>query len=279
MPFTFHSHSGQFCRHAKGCLEDVVKSAIAKNMVIIGLSEHVPRSRTKDLYPEESDMTTDDLHTAFQGYVAEARRLREKYTGQIEILIGAETEYITDDTLAELKQLREQYALDYLVGSIHHVSGMPMDFSQESYDQIVQHFGGDRKQMFCRYFDEQLVLLQRLKPEIIGHFDLIRIFHPYDQGVEDPLALAEIRDLASRNIDYAISYGAVFEVNSRAWKKGLRDAYPQRDLLEEILSKGGRITISDDSHGAQDVGMYYDRLLAYLNEMGAHDLHYLHRAE
>ncbi|KAJ2866346.1 hypothetical protein GGH94_001623 [Coemansia aciculifera] len=275
MPFSFHTHSGQFCRHASGDLESVVKAAISKRMLVLGLSEHIPRSRARDLYPEESDMTTHDLHKVFGDYITEARRLRDKYSDQIEILIGAETEYITSTTLEEVKNLQSKYALDYLVGSLHHIDEMPLDFSQEKYERLVDHFSGDRAAMFSRYFDQQLELLQALQPTVIGHFDLVRIFHP--QTLEDPLALTEVRERASRNIDYAISYGAIFEVNSRAWKKGLRDAYPQRDLLTEILNKGGRITISDDSHGAGDVCMYYGRLLGYLRELGVHDLYYLSR--
>ncbi|KAJ2609326.1 hypothetical protein H4S08_004099 [Coemansia sp. RSA 1365] len=277
MPFTFHSHSGQFCRHAKGTLEEVVKEAIAKNLLVLGLSEHVPRSRAQDLYPEEADLTTNELHRLFQEYVEEARRLREKYADQLEILIGAETEYITDDSLKEMGHLRKKYELDYLVGSIHHIDGIPLDFSQDMYEQIVQNCGNDRSEMFRRYFDSQLTMLRKLQPEIVGHFDLVRIFHPYKQGVDDPLLTKEIRQLASRNIDYAISYGAIFEINSRAWKKGLRDAYPQRDLLQEILQKGGRVTISDDSHGKEDLCMHYDLLLAYLREMGVTSLHYLQK--
>ncbi|KAJ2875793.1 hypothetical protein GGH93_001318 [Coemansia aciculifera] len=275
MPFSFHTHSGQFCRHASGDLESVVKAAISKRMLVLGLSEHIPRSRARDLYPEESDMTTHDLHKVFGDYITEARRLRDKYSDQIEILIGAETEYITSTTLEEVKNLQSKYALDYLVGSLHHIDEMPLDFSQEKYERLVDHFSGDRAAMFSRYFDQQLELLQALQPTVIGHFDLVRIFHP--QTLEDPLALTEVRERASRNIDYAISYGAIFEVNSRAWKKGLKDAYPQRDLLTEILNKGGRITISDDSHGAGDVCMYYGRLLGYLRELGVHDLYYLSR--
>ena len=53
MPYSHHSHSGQFCRHATGTLEDVVLEAIQQGFEIYGLSEHVPRYRTGDLYPEE----------------------------------------------------------------------------------------------------------------------------------------------------------------------------------------------------------------------------------
>jgi histidinol-phosphatase (PHP family) len=52
MPFSYHSHSGQFCAHAKDTLEDVVKQAIKKEMSVLALTEHIGRDMV-DLYPEE----------------------------------------------------------------------------------------------------------------------------------------------------------------------------------------------------------------------------------
>jgi histidinol-phosphatase (PHP family) len=42
-----------------------------------------------------------------------------------------------------------------------------------------------------------------------------------------------------------------------------------------ILERGGKFTLSDDSHGPKDVGMHYDKLQAYLREMGVKSLYYL----
>jgi histidinol-phosphatase (PHP family) len=53
MPYSHHSHSGQFCKHASGQLEDVVLEAIRQGFLLYGLTEHVPRYRAQDLYPEE----------------------------------------------------------------------------------------------------------------------------------------------------------------------------------------------------------------------------------
>jgi HisJ family histidinol phosphate phosphatase len=53
MPHSHHSHSGQFCKHATGLLEDVVLEALRQGFEVYGLTEHVPRYRTEDLYPEE----------------------------------------------------------------------------------------------------------------------------------------------------------------------------------------------------------------------------------
>lgn len=53
MPHSHHSHSGQFCRHAKDSLADVVAEAERKGFTTFGLSEHCPRYREVDLFPEE----------------------------------------------------------------------------------------------------------------------------------------------------------------------------------------------------------------------------------
>lgn len=52
MPFSYHSHSGQFCRHAENLLEEVVQTAVRKQMDLYALTEHMPREE-EDLYPEE----------------------------------------------------------------------------------------------------------------------------------------------------------------------------------------------------------------------------------
>lgn len=57
MPYSFHSHSGQYCKHGYGLLEDVVKEAIRKGFKIYGLSEHMPRLEESELYPEELEVT------------------------------------------------------------------------------------------------------------------------------------------------------------------------------------------------------------------------------
>lgn len=52
MPFSHHSHSGEFCAHATGTLEEMVRTAIAREMRVYALTEHMPRD-IEDFYPEE----------------------------------------------------------------------------------------------------------------------------------------------------------------------------------------------------------------------------------
>lgn len=52
MPFSHHSHSGQFCSHGDDDLESIVMTAIQKGMQTLALTEHMPREE-RDFYPEE----------------------------------------------------------------------------------------------------------------------------------------------------------------------------------------------------------------------------------
>ena len=57
MPFSHHSHSGQFCGHAENTLEEVIQTAISRKMDLYAMTEHMPRD-DEDLYPEEVNRTT-----------------------------------------------------------------------------------------------------------------------------------------------------------------------------------------------------------------------------
>nr|CAG8645163.1 15152_t:CDS:1 [Entrophospora candida] len=278
MPFSQHSHSGQFCLHATDTLEEIVLEAIKKGFQVYGLSEHCPRYRTKDLYPEESHSSPQELNKTFTDYVIEAQRLQNKYKSQIILLIGVESENIYSNSIFEILQLAKDHSIEYCVGSVHHVYEIPIDFDLKTFEIALEKAceknnlpssSSMEENLFNSYFDLQFHLFKSIKPMIIGHFDVIRKFKQDFQLTDSNWEKIE------RNIDFVISYGGLFEINSAAYKVGLRDAYPQRDILKLIIRKGGRFTISDDSHGKNSVGQHYDKLYSYLKEFNIDILYYL----
>lgn len=198
----------------------------------------MPRFRTRDLYPEESDLTPADLEKTFDDYVKEARRLQREYQDRIKLLVGMETEFINRESLDRALSIKEQYKLDYLVGSVHHILEVPIDFDEPTMktaeDVSVNKLAGEcphgaTEEAFRVYFDAQFEMLQALKPAVVAHFDLIRLFrasHPLSEVVWDKIR---------RNVAFVVSYGGIFEINTSAWRKGLPYAYPQRDILDVSL--------------------------------------------
>jgi histidinol-phosphatase (PHP family) len=65
MPFSHHSHSGEFCpSHAQNTLEQVIQTAIEQGMEVFCLSEHMPRSQN-ELYEEVSFIDNDACKWSF----------------------------------------------------------------------------------------------------------------------------------------------------------------------------------------------------------------------
>ncbi|TIA69915.1 hypothetical protein E3P92_03324 [Wallemia ichthyophaga] len=279
MPFSLHSHSGQFCRHAKGSLDDIALSAIDKQFSLFGFSEHAPRYRREDLYPEESDMNPQDTSTVFSEYVIEAHKLKNVYKTQIELLVGLETDYITDIDLDNTRLLIHNYSdsdnpIEYLVGSVHHVLETPIDFDSETFYKALQK-AGSRQALYVEYYTRLLHLVKTLEPEVIGHIDLIRLYEPHINLCE----YEEAWKLIDAIVKHAAQYGGLIEINAAAIRKGWPTPYPASDILYLVKTHGARLTLSDDTHTPENVGLNYWRVFEYLKSHDIRDLYYLQRCE
>jgi histidinol-phosphatase (PHP family) len=172
------------------------------------------------------------LSEQFSAFLDEAHRLKPVYQSKLELLVGLETEYITSVDLDELGALLERHGerIEYVVGSVHHVNAIPIDFDRQTYDRAVSSFRHDHalSAFLESYFDAQYTLMRRFHPEVIGHMDLCRLYTPFLRFQEYPLALEKLE----RNVCFGAEYGALFEVNAAAFRKGWDEAYPGGDVIE-----------------------------------------------
>ncbi|CAK7199763.1 hypothetical protein SEUCBS139899_002446 [Sporothrix eucalyptigena] len=300
MAFTMHSHSGQFCGHAVDTLEQVVQRAIALGFCTLGLSEHMPRAHVEDLYPEERGDGSNlngmlaALTAKYEAYLVEAVRLRDAYAGRIHILVGFEGEWIhgAHDDGARIQALARHPEVDYFIGSVHHVGrkGTPIDYDKATFqaaiDVAVSKAGvaastdiDPEVYLYADYYDQQLEMLQALRPRIVGHFDLVRLLSV--NPARDPATATGLATLVwpkiQRNLEYVASYGGWLECNTAALRKGLAEPYPGRAISELWVKLGGKFTMSDDSHGTSHVATNYLRGLAYLKSLGVNEVWTLER--
>ena len=273
--FSYHSgHSGEFCRHAKGELSAVVEAAIARGFTHYGLSEHCPRDRVQDLYPEEHALGPDGLADAFSAYVSRALLLRERFADRIELLVGFETERLPPGSWAErMTALRRSAPFDYVVGSVHVVDGIWVDYKPEITAELAERLGG-REALHARYFDALIELVQTLRPEIVGHLDLVRKF----DGPQASFSAA-----AMRHVEHALEAvresGAMLDVNCGAARRGYSPVYPLPEILARACRMGIAVTLGDDSHGAHDVGVGLDGCMAAIAAAGYREVSYLARCD
>lgn len=259
-------HSGQFCHHARDTLEDVVLAYIKAGFSWVGITEHMPPLDDSRRYPDEaaSELSAAGLQAQFRRYFAECRRLQEKYAGQIRLFTAFETENYPGSTSFVQELIRETQP-DYIVGSVHHVGGIGIDYNAEHYRQAVQA-AGSVAQLYCDYFDDQFAMLEALQPAVVGHFDLIRIFDP---DYLHTLQHGDVQRRITRNLQLIADLGLIMDYNLRGFDKSL-EQYPSLPVLQQALKTGVTVVPGDDSHGVNSVGRHWDKGVAILRELG-HD--------
>ena len=198
-------------------------------------------------------MSPDFLIQQFTDFLHEAHRLKSAYASQITLLVGLETEFITHTDLDNLSTLLSGHTgrIEYVVGSIHHVNTIPIDFDHASFERALQTLTvtddavaemnatgkGHMDKFLSTYFDAHYRLLERFRPEIIGHLDVCRLYNPELRFAEFPNAWDKLK----RNVKFAIDYGALFEVNAAALRKGWRTSFPGEDVA---AVRGAKIALS-----------------------------------
>ena len=103
----YHSHS-LYC-DGRANMEDFIRFALSEGFTSYGFSSHAPLP-----FPTAWTMEWDCM----DDYLAEFRRLKAKYAGQIELYIGLEIDYLNEESNPSVARFRE-LPLDYRIGSVH----------------------------------------------------------------------------------------------------------------------------------------------------------------
>ena len=261
-------HSKDFCSHANDHLEDIIEKYISLGFAWVGITEHMPPPIDALRYPDEIEMgiPADFLRKRFARYMHCCRELQKKYRKDLTFYVGFETE-TWNGYLPYVQQLIRQFRPDYVVGSVHHVDNRCIDFSRKMYQETARAMGG-METLYCRYFDQQYEMLRMIKPAVVGHFDLIRLF---DETYGKRLTTPAIQQRITRNLAYIKTIDSALDFNLRALKKGAMEPYVSKSILLQAIEMGIRIIPGDDSHGVADIGKYMEPALALLKAAGITD--------
>lgn len=258
-------HSGQFCNHATDTLEEIVNVYIDQGFSWVGITEHAPALSEELLYTDQrqAGLTPEFLLERFGSYMRECRRLKTAYRDRIELFAAMEIE--TYSGYEEfVPALLGRFEPDYIVGSVHFVNDINFDYSKAMYDRAAESAGGFDG-LYLRYFDLQYDMIRRLKPSVVGHFDLIRIFDPdYRKRLVQP----EMVEVMRRNLSLIKELDLILDFNLRALYKGASEPYVCEPILKLVEEYGISIVPGDDSHGLSTVGNYFDQGVSILRQHG-----------
>lgn len=272
-----HTHCN-FC-DGDNTPEEMIIAAIQKGFTVLGFSSH-------SLFP----FSKSDWHipsNKFNEYSTEIRRLAEKYSSQIKILLGFEADYLKGVSVPSYENYAELNP-DYLIGSIHYVFNKKGMYSvdnktekvQQSLKKMYTNKKGeiDGKKAVCEYFATQREMLKKGTFQILGHPDVIRkrnsvlnFFDPSENWYKKEL-IATAKEIKKADV--------IVEINTGAISRGIfnsntdDDFYPSKQFLEIIHKMNIPVLVSSDAHKTDDLDCGFERGYDFAKKIGYKELTY-----
>lgn len=243
-----HNHSN--FSDGKHSLEENVRSAIEKNMLSLGFSDHSFTACDTSYCMKEED---------YGRYLQEIAGLKEKYADRLPIFAGLELDYYSDTDVS---------VFDYFLASVHYIikDGFchAIDHSpQQQKDCIEMAFGGDVIAMAECYYDMLCEHVEKWKPTFVGHFDLITKFSLIPE--EDK----RYQEIAREALKRVIKTCPYVEMNTGAISRGWRKLpYPGAYLLDTLRENGGQVLLNADSHHIDNLTTFFDESVEILKNAG-----------
>lgn len=245
----YHIHS-YYSGDSDTPMEEMVKTGISLGLSVMCFTEHYDEDFPKDI----GDFSLDT-----ERYYQEFCFLKEKYSGQIELLFGVELGM--QPHLGEIYgRYAKNYPFDYILASQHLVG------RQDPYYASFWS-GKDPAVLICRYLEETLENLRLMQDyDALGHLDyIIR----YSGKTARSFSWRAYADYIDPILRYLIENGKCLEVNTAGLKYGLGHPNPREDILSRYRELGGELlTIGSDGHKPEHLAYDFPLLPDLLKSLG-----------
>jgi len=242
MKVDLHNHT-TLCNHADGSIDEYIEQAIKNKTEYFGFSDHAPMD-----FDEKYRMGFEDMKT----YEKSIQIAKEKYSDQINILLGYEVDYIKG--YVDKRVLNSD--VDYLIGSVHFIDGWGFD----NPEFIGEYENKDIDIIWQDYFNAIQDMVESGYFDIVGHLDLIKVFKF--------LPKKDIKLIAKDALIAVKKAEMVIELNVAGYRKPINEAYPSKELLQEAFNLGIDITFGSDAHKPEQVSMFNDKIISLAKSVG-----------
>ncbi len=255
----YHSH----CLYCDGraSMDEFIRFAVSEGFTSYGISSHAPLPFATAWTMERDCM--DD-------YLAEFRRLKEKYADQIELVIGLEIDYLNEESHPGIPYF-QKLPLDYRIGSVHMLYNpegtiVDIDTSADVYRGLVNtHFEGDLDSVIRLYYSRLRRMVELGGFDIVGHADKMHynasLYRPglLDESWYDLLVSDYFAEIARRQY--------IVEINTKAYHT-LGTFYPNERYFPLFKELGIRVQVNSDAHYPERINSGRPEALAALKTAG-----------
>lgn len=157
----------------------------------------------------------------------------------------------------QIKKWLRKFPLDYCIGSVHFIGEWNFDhpdyrdrFEQRNIDEIYRNY----YQLLERAVNTDLF-------DIVGHFDLVKIFNFYPKQLS-------LSSLVEPVLDKIKEQGLVIEINTNGLNKPVQEIYPSPKIIKWMKEKEIPVTLGSDAHQAGRVGENFEQMVQVLKKTG-----------
>lgn len=251
--FDCHTHTAR-CGHAGGRDEEYVERALAAGLTAIAITDHVPFYW---LPPFQHDPTLAMAMDELPRYVEAVLALRERYRGQIEVLLGLEADYVAghEETLA---RLLASYPFDVVLGSVHWLDGWWVDAPSSLPRYRLGQ--GEVDRIWASYAEAVVSAARSGLFDVLAHLDLPKKF-----GFRPSQAFAGAQ---AEVVAAVAASGCAVELSSAGRRKPVAEDYPSPPLLAALVAAGVPLVLSSDAHAPAEVGWGFAELVETARSLG-----------
>lgn len=250
-------HTHTVFSDGRSTAREQIERALALGFSALGFSDHSV---------QRLDAFTGIPAPREAAYRAGIRALAAEYAPRIRVYLGLEWD--SEFGLADPAQY------DYILLSAHYVLGgggralvdcRPRRAAVFALRRAM--YAGDGEAMAADYFERLGRRALERRPDILGHFDLVKYFNAggelYDR--DSP----RVRRAQLQVLERIRESGALLEVNTGGMARGYVDEpYPSRDILRAWREMGGGVILGSDCHDAALLDYGFDQALAWLRADG-----------
>jgi histidinol-phosphatase (PHP family) len=259
MLYNYHTHT-HYC-DGSSAPEDYCRFAISAGMKHLGFSSHAPVG---------FDNAWSIKPGFLEKYYSHIRNCGLQFP-EIKILAGLEADFIP--ALSTPFKVFREIGFDYIIGSVHLVKpgnndGLWfIDGPAAGYDKgLADFFSGEIKTAVKTFFSQTQQMLRTEKPDILGHFDKIKMHNRNRFFLTDEQwYLEEIYN----TLEVVQQTSTILEVNTRGIYKGrTKTLFPAENILKRCHELNIPVIISSDAHIPEELMLLGDYAANVLKTVG-----------
>ncbi len=263
---SYHTHSS-YC-DGSGGPEEYIQTALERGFAALGFSSHAPLP-----FPNDWTMKKGDTDT----YLAEIRRLKDKYSGKIEIYTALEIDYISG-LMAPSDPEYRRLGLDYIIGSVHVLKDVKtgdypgIDYTDEDMDQLLNNtFHNDIRLLVENYYTTVKEMIISGGFTILGHLDVVKKTNVKEKYFTETAEW--YRKIIADTLNVVQKSGLIMEVNTGN-SRWIDEAsiFPSPWILSTACRLGIPVMLNSDAHRPDRIDSHFPEALRILKDSGYREI-------